>query len=110
MELLAVIKALEALKKENLEIHVFTDSKYVADAVEKGWLWSWVRKGFAGKKNVDLWQRFLPLYKKHQIKFHWVKGHAENPYNNRCDQLATQAADGKALKRDEVFEKEYYAR
>lgn len=110
MELLAVIKALEVLTKEGLEIHIFSDSKYVVDAVEKGWLWGWVRKGFKDKKNVDLWQRFIPLYNKHKIKFHWVKGHADNPYNNRCDQLATRAADSGRLKKDEVFEREYYAR
>jgi ribonuclease HI len=110
MELLAVIKALEQLNREGLEIHIFTDSKYVADAVGKGWLFGWAKKGFAGKKNVDLWQRFLPLFRKHRITFHWVKGHAENPYNNRCDQLATRAADGSHLLKDEVFEQEYYAR
>lgn len=110
MELLAVIKALEALTKEGLEINIFTDSKYVVDAVEKGWLWGWVRKGFKDKKNVDLWQRFIPLYNKHKIRFHWVKGHADNPYNNRCDQLATRAADSGQLMRDEIFEMEYYAR
>jgi len=108
MELLAVIKALEALKKEGLEIHIFTDSKYVVDSVEKGWVFGWVKKGFAGKKNSDLWQRFLLLYRKHKIKFHWVKGHADNPYNNRCDQLATQAADGRNLLKDTWFEAEYY--
>lgn len=110
MELLAVIKALEILNKEQLEIHIFTDSKYIVDAVEKGWLFGWVKKGFAGKKNADLWQRFLISYRKHQIKFHWVKGHADNPYNNRCDQLATLAADGHYLLKDDVFEKNYYAR
>lgn len=107
MELLAVIKALEALKKDGMEIHIFTDSKYVVDSVEKGWLFGWVKKGFQGKKNMDLWQRFLPLYRKHKIKFHWVKGHADNPYNNRCDELATMAADGQNLGKDTWFETEY---
>lgn len=108
MELLAVIVALEALKKEGIEIHIFTDSKYVVDSVEKGWLFGWVKKGFVGKKNVDLWQRFLPLYRNHKIKFHWVKGHADNPFNNRCDELATMAADGRNLLKDEWYEAEFY--
>ncbi len=92
MELLAVIVALEALKKEGLSVMVFSDSKYVVDAVEKGWLSGWVKTGFKNKANVDLWQRFLKSYKKHQVKFTWVKGHASNIENNRCDELAVAAS------------------
>lgn len=93
MELLAVIVALEALKKDGLQVKIFTDSQYVVNSVEKGWLWSWVKTGFKDKKNKDLWQRFIPAFKKHQVKFNWVKGHSTNPLNNRCDILATEAAD-----------------
>ena len=110
MELLAVIKALEAITKDHQQIVIFSDSKYVVEAVEKGWVFGWQKKGFAGKKNPDLWQRFLQLYKKHDIRFQWVKGHADNPYNNRCDQLATAAADGKNLLTDTVYEELYYGR
>lgn len=105
MELLAVIKALEALKLDGLQINIYSDSKYVVDAVEKGWVFGWQKKGFKGKKNADLWQQYLKLHQKHKIKFIWVKGHADNAYNNRCDELATQAADGKHLHIDEWFEK-----
>ncbi|MCK7555008.1 ribonuclease HI [Chitinophaga sedimenti] len=93
MELLAVIVALEALKKDGQDIIIYTDSQYVVNSVEKGWIWSWVKIGFKDKKNKDLWQRFIPLYRKHKIKFVWVKGHATNAENNRCDILATEAAD-----------------
>ncbi len=93
MELLAVIVALESLKKDNVQIQIYTDSKYVVEAVEKKWVFGWVKKNFKDKKNEDLWLRFLALYAKHHIKFHWVKGHASNAENNRCDELATQAAD-----------------
>ncbi|WP_346320788.1 ribonuclease HI [Chitinophaga sp. YIM B06452] len=104
MELLAVIVALEALTKEGLHILIYTDSQYVVNAVEKGWLWNWVRIGFKDKKNADLWQRFIPLYRKHKVQFHWVKGHATNPENNRCDELATAAADGGGLLVDAGYE------
>lgn len=110
MELLAVIAALEALTRTGLQIMVYSDSKYVIDAVEKGWVFGWERKGFEGKKNPDLWQRFLKSYRKHEVRFHWVKGHADNPYNNRCDVLATTAADGGNLLVDAVYEQEFYAR
>jgi len=106
MELMAVIVALQALKKEGLTIHVFTDSQYVLNAVEKGWLNNWLRTGFKGKKNADLWMQYARLAAKHQIKFHWVKGHADNPYNNRCDQLATQAADSRKWAVDTGYEQE----
>jgi ribonuclease HI len=109
MELLAVIKALEALTRDSIDIQVYTDSEYVVNSIEKGWVFGWEKKGFAGKKNVDLWQRFLRLYRKHRIKMNWVKGHASNAMNNRCDVLATRAADGGNLLIDEVYELEYHA-
>jgi ribonuclease HI len=108
MELLAVIKALEALNREGLDIQIFTDSEYVVNSVEKGWVFGWEKKGFAGKKNPDLWQQFLRQYRKHRVQMNWVKGHAQNELNNRCDLLATRAADGTNLLRDEFYEEEYY--
>lgn len=106
MELLAVIIALETIKKPGWQVQVYSDSKYVVDAVEKGWLRSWVAKGFKGKKNVDLWKRFLKIYEVHNVKFNWVKGHAGHPENERCDQLAVEAAESPGLKIDTVFEQE----
>lgn len=105
MELLAVIVALESLTKQGLNIRITTDSKYVVDAVEKKWVFGWVKKNFKDKKNEDLWIRFLRSYKLHQISFHWVKGHASHAENNRCDELATMAADGRELLVDEEFER-----
>lgn len=104
MELLAVISALEMLSRDGLDIEVYSDSKYVVEAVDKGWVFGWEKKGFKDKKNPDLWMRFLKLYRKHTIKFIWVKGHANNPLNNRCDELATAAADGKKLLIDAGYE------
>jgi ribonuclease HI len=104
MELLAVIAGLEALKREGLEVTIWSDSKYVVDAVEKGWLWNWLKKGFKGKKNVDLWRRFIPIYKKHRVRFKWVKGHAGNIENERCDRLAVSSAEGAVLNIDHGFE------
>ena len=92
MELLAVIVALENLKISGSDVTVYTDSKYVADSVTKGWVFNWVKKRFKGKKNVDLWMRFLEIYKNHVVKFVWVKGHSNNPLNERCDQLAVNAS------------------
>ena len=107
MELLAVIAALEALTKEGLNITVYSDSQYVVKAVEQGWLKNWIATDFkGGKKNKDLWLRFYELSKKHHIKFVWVKGHASNAFNNRCDVLATAAADSRNLLVDEVYEEE----
>ncbi len=100
MELLAVIVGLEALKIENSIVNVYTDSKYVSDAVEKGWVLSWEKKGFKKKKNPDLWRRFLKIYRKHQVKFTWIKGHANIPENERCDRLAVEASFGKNLPDD----------
>lgn len=106
MELMAVIVALELLKKEGTEVIIFSDSKYVVDAVEKKWVFNWEKKGFAGKKNSDLWQRFLKVYRKHKVTFVWVKGHNNHKQNERCDELAVQAAQASFLKIDEGFEKE----
>jgi ribonuclease HI len=105
MELMAVIAGLEALKKTGLKITIYSDSQYIVKALNEGWLNKWIATNFAkGKKNKDLWVRFYDLYKQHQIKFVWVKGHAENKYNNRCDELATAAADGNDLLIDEGYE------
>ena len=105
MELMGVIAALEAMKKTGLKITVYTDSQYIVKAIQEGWLNKWLATNFAkGKKNKDLWVRFYDLFKKHQVKFVWVKGHANNPFNNRCDQLATSAADGRDLLIDEGYE------
>lgn len=100
MELMAVIVALEHLKNEGSQVIVYSDSKYVVDSVEKKWIDSWVKKNFKNVKNVDLWLRFLALYKKHHIKFKWVKGHADNVENNRCDVLAVEAYKQSNLKVD----------
>ena len=104
MELLAVIAGLESIKKPGWEVLIISDSKYVVDAVEKGWVFGWEKKGFKGKKNPDLWQRFLKVYRQHKVKFQWVKGHAGHPENERCDELAVQAAEGAGLKVDKFFE------
>jgi ribonuclease HI len=107
MELLAVIKALESLTKKNISLTIFTDSQYVVNSVEKKWLDNWVRTDFkGGKKNKDLWLHYYKLSKDFTIKFKWVRGHADNPFNNRCDELATTAADGKHLLIDEGYERE----
>jgi ribonuclease HI len=104
MELLAIIIALESLKKENSEVEVFSDSKYVVDSINLGWVYGWVKKGFKDKANPDLWKRFLLIQKKHSIKFIWVKGHASNIENNRCDELAVAASKGSNLLLDEGYE------
>ena len=106
MELLAVIVALEELKTNKYPVTVYSDSKYVVDAVEKGWVFSWRQKNFKGKKNVDLWQRYLPLHERYTPKFVWVKGHSGHPENERCDQLAVQAAEKPNLPADLEFEKQ----
>ncbi len=107
MELLAVIRGLEALKKDGQNVTVYSDSKYVVEAVEKGWIWNWQKKGFKKKANVDLWQAFIPLFNKHNIKFKWVKGHAGIPENERCDELAVAAAESGNLKVDEGYEAQF---
>jgi ribonuclease HI len=105
MELMSVIAALESLKREAIDIVVYSDSQYVVKAVSEGWLQKWMRTGFSGgKKNRDLWMRYHALAQRHSIRFIWVKGHHTNPYNNRCDELATAAADGKHLLEDTGYE------
>ena len=94
MELLAVIVGLEAVRWDNAEVHVYSDSSYVVNAINKNWLDGWQRKGFAKVKNPDLWMRFLNVYKKHRVAFHWIKGHAGHPENERCDALAVAAGAG----------------
>ena len=106
MELLAVIVGLEALKTTAYPVHIYSDSKYVIDSITKGWVLGWYAKGFKGKKNKDLWLRFLKVAKPYNIQYHWVKGHAGHPENERCDQLAVEASLKKDLKIDEVFERE----
>jgi ribonuclease HI len=100
MELMAVIAALEALKIEGSVVTILTDSRYVADAVNKGWVFDWVNKRFKGKKNPDLWLRFLEVYQKHKVRFVWIKGHNDNPFNERCDQLAVEASRKPGLPAD----------
>ncbi len=92
MELTAVIVGLEAVKRPDAEIILYSDSKYVVDSVNKGWVFGWERKNFEKRLNADLWIRFLAVYRRHRVRFVWVKGHADNPMNNRCDQLAVAAA------------------
>ena len=104
MELLAAIAGLEALTKEGLTVLVVSDSKYVVDAVAKKWVFGWERKGFAGKKNPDLWIRFLKVYRKHQVQFQWIKGHNNHPMNERCDFLAVEASKKNNLLIDEWYE------
>ena len=105
MELLAVIVGLETIKKKGQIIDVYSDSKYVVDSVNKRWVFNWEKKSFKGKKNIDLWQRFLKINKLHQVSFHWVKGHAGNMYNEKCDELAVIAAEQNDLLIDEGYEK-----
>jgi len=104
MELLAVITGLEALKKTGSNVTIYTDSKYVADAVSKGWVFEWEKKGFRKKKNPDLWIRFLKTYRKHNVSFVWIKGHAGNAENEVCDKLAVKASQKKDLLDDTGFE------
>jgi ribonuclease HI len=106
MELLSVIVALESLKKEGTTVTIYSDSKYVVDSVEQKWVFGWEKKYFKDKKNEDLWKRFLRIYRKHNVKFVWVKGHASNKENNRCDELAVAAALGGDLKIDHGYEEE----
>ncbi len=103
MELLAVITGLEALKKPGSNVVVYTDSKYVADAVEKGWVFQWESKMFRKKKNPDLWIRFLKVYRTHNVRFVWIKGHANNVENERCDKLAVAAYRQSDLIEDEGY-------
>jgi ribonuclease HI len=106
MELLAVIKGLEAIKREGIPVTIYSDSEYVVNAVEKGWLWNWQKKNFKDKANVDLWQRYIPLHHKYKPKFIWVKGHAGHIENERCDRLAVAAATQGRLLVDTNYERE----
>ena len=104
MELLAVIVGLESIKKKNYEICVFSDSKYVVEAINKGWVFNWEKRNFKQKKNPDLWKRFLQIYPNHNVKFIWVKGHSGHVQNERCDELAVIASKAKVLKSDTGYE------
>lgn len=106
MELLAVIVGLEKLKNQNTTVLVVSDSKYVVDSVEKKWVFGWEKKNFAGKKNPDLWMRFLKIYRKHQVDFKWIKGHNNHKQNERCDELAVMASMQEKLSIDSFYENE----
>jgi ribonuclease HI len=103
MELLAVIRGLQALKRNDLPVKIYTDSKYVSDSVNKRWVFNWETKGFKSKKNPDLWREFLEVYRRHKVSFIWVKGHANIPENERCDQLAVEASFWSKLKVDSGY-------
>lgn len=105
MELLAVIVGLESIKKKSHDISVFSDSKYVVEAINKGWVFNWEKKNFIKKKNPDLWRRFLQIYHTLKVKFIWVKGHAGHIQNERCDELAVIASKSQVLKIDLGYEK-----
>ena len=104
MELLAVIVGLETLTRDGVDVEVYSDSKYVVEAVAQRWVFGWEKIGFKKKKNPDLWMRFLKIYRKHNVRMHWIRGHNDHPYNERCDRLATAAADGYDLLVDEGYE------
>lgn len=104
MELLAVIVALETLKGAAHAVSIYSDSKYVVDSIQKGWVFNWAKKGFKGKKNIDLWKRFLQIYPKHNVRMQWVKGHANIPENEVCDRLAVAAAESDNLLIDHGYE------
>ena len=104
MELLAVIRALDNIKSRGIPVHIYSDSQYVCNAILKGWLFGWKKKGWVKVKNPDLWQRFYPLYELFKPQFHWVKGHSSVPENERCDVLATQAAANGPFEKDTWYE------
>jgi len=104
MELMAVIVGLESIKDKNLSVNVYSDSKYVVDAINQKWVHGWRRNGYKKKANPDLWERFMKVYNESRHRFHWVKGHASNVENNRCDELAVAASKQKALLVDEAYE------
>ena len=106
MELLAAITGLESIKAPGQDVLIYSDSKYVIDPIEKKWIYGWIKKGFSGKKNKDLWLRYLEISKLHNVKFNWVRGHNGHPENERCDELAVAAGKGPDLKIDSVFEME----
>ena len=103
MELLAVIVGLEAIKRPNAQVNIYSDSSYVVKAINEGWLANWQRKGLHKQKNSDLWERFLKISSKHQLRFFWIKGHAGHPENERCDRLAVEAATSGNLAEDEGY-------
>jgi len=103
MELLAAIKGLEALKRDGITVRLYTDSQYLVNAVNKGWVFEWERKRFAKKKNQDLWKRFLEVYRRHQVTLTWVRGHNNNPENERCDMLAVAASKRHTLEEDHGY-------
>ena len=105
MELMAAIAALEALNKPGMDVTIASDSKYVVDSVQKGWVFEWEKKGFKKKKNPDLWRRFLVAYRKHRVHFQWVRGHNGHPENELCDQLAVAARSQPDLMADEAYER-----
>ena len=104
MKILMLPLSLESLKISGSDVTIYTDSKYVADAVTKGWVFTWVKKRFKGKKNQDLWMRFINIYSEHHVKFIWVKGHADNPLNERCDELAVSASMQPNLLEDKGYQ------
>ena len=104
MELLAVIVGLEAIKRPNAQVNIYSDSSYVVKAINEGWLKNWVVKGLHKQKNADLWERYLRIAQKHQLRFFWIKGHAGHPENERCDQLAVEAATSSNLMVDHGYE------
>ena len=104
MELLAVIVGLEAIKRPNAQVNIYSDSSYVVKAINEGWLKNWVVKGLHKQKNADLWERYLRIAPKHQLRFFWIKGHAGHPENERCDQLAVEAATSSNLMEDHGYE------
>ena len=103
MELMAVIAGLEALKIPGSKVVIYTDSKYVADSVEKGWVFQWESRAFKKKKNPDLWIRFLKVYRKHNVRFVWIKGHSNNIENETCDRLAVSAYSNPSLPEDSGY-------
>eukprot|EP01041_Mallomonas_annulata_P028307 gene28307-50140_t len=106
MELLAVIVALESLKTNEIPVKIYSDSKYVLDSITKNWIFNWQKTGFKGKKNADLWKRYLLLHPKFNLEFEWVRGHNGHPENERCDFLAVSASDVSVLLVDEQYERE----
>ena len=104
MELLAVIVGLEAIKRERAQVNVYSDSSYVVNAITQGWLDKWLVKGLHKQKNADLWERFYKIFKKHNVRFFWIKGHAGHPENERCDKLSVEAATSAHLLKDEGYE------
>ncbi|NJN42854.1 MAG: ribonuclease HI [Flammeovirgaceae bacterium] len=104
MELMAVIAGLESIKKSGMPVTVYSDSKYVVEAIEQGWVWNWEKKNFKKKANEDLWRKYLILHEKYKPKFKWIKGHSGHLENERCDELAVQAALGYGLQKDEWYE------